>query len=193
MFAYRHRLAGQHGFIGKQVVATKQHGVRRDSVPFGEQQQVARYHFSSCDALRLAIPYDPCTRTGQIAQGGQNPFALLRLKYRHRDDEYDEAQQHQRVGYLAQQQINYASRDQQQEHRFAQHFSRNCVQVAWVGWGHLVVACLGQTLFGLGCGETVSGVHVAGIPALSGAKHTAIAFMMSAWPVNNAALVVHLG
>ena len=77
--AHRHRLAGQQRFVGHQVVAFDQDGVRRHPVALGEQQHVASNHIATGDPLRLTVADNPGTRTGQVAQCLQCPLGLALL------------------------------------------------------------------------------------------------------------------
>ena len=113
VFEHRNRLAGEHRFIGRQVVATEQHGICCDTIAFLEQDQVARRYLASRDALLLAVAYHQCTRAGKVAQRFQHPFALVLLGHGQGYDEQHEEQQHQRVFNAAKQQVDSARGDQQ--------------------------------------------------------------------------------
>ena len=92
-------------------------------------------------------------RAGKIAQRLQRPLGLALLVQRQSHDDEDEAQQHQRLAGIAQQQVHGSASDQQQKNRFAHHRESDGEQAAGFCGGQLVVSVLRQAARGFVLGQ----------------------------------------
>ncbi len=160
----RHPLADRHGFareqrfVGPHAIGRHQQGIGRHAITLAELEQVAAHHVAPGDALRLAVADDQRARAGEVAQrfDGALGLALLVQRERHGDDH--EAEQRQALLQVAEDEVERARREQQQEHRLAHRLGRDRQQRAVLPAGQRIGAVLGQALGGLGCAQARIGV-----------------------------------
>ena len=123
--AYRHRFAGEERLVHRKIRRAANHRVGRDAIALGEHEKVADHDLAPGDAPLLAVADHERPRARQITQRLERTLALAFLDERDADDHEHEREQHRRFALVAQQQIDDAAGDQQQEHRLAHDVGRD--------------------------------------------------------------------
>jgi hypothetical protein len=96
--------AGEHGGVGGHAVPLRQH------------EQITPRNVASGDADAAAVAHDEGPRARHVPQRLERPLGLVLLHERDAEDEHDEAQQHERLLPVAEEQVDAAARQQEQRH-----------------------------------------------------------------------------
>ena len=144
LFGHWLRFTGQKRLIGCEFMRLKQDAIRCDAIAFADNQNIIAHDFGTRDSHGTAIAHHQRARAGQIAQCAQSVVRAPFLKHRDQHDHQHETQKHQRFACITHGQVDTARAEQQQEHRFAQHFKDDHDQTAALAHPQLVGAVLGQ-------------------------------------------------
>ena len=142
--AYGDGLARQKGLVGVQVGARQYDSVRGNTVALGQHDDVAAYNVASRDSDPLAVAPHQGARARQVAQGIQRVLSAPLLYVGDADDDEDEPQQHERLGTVAEQEVERTTGEQQQEHRLLEDLEQHAYPAAFAGAGKLIGALLAQ-------------------------------------------------
>ena len=118
-FAHRCGLTRKQRLICLQAVDFKQHAVRRNAIPFGQQHDVAFDNVLARNANRLAVANHARLRAGQIAQRLHRALGLAFLVKRQREHDQHSAKQRDALERLTEHKVECSSGKQQQKHRLA--------------------------------------------------------------------------
>ena len=140
----RHGFAGEQRLIGGKVVARKDHGICRNSIPFGQYHEVIGDDLSARNSLSLPATDHQRPRAGEVTQGLQRPLRLSFLVKSDAQHHEDKAEEHQGFLHVPQDQVDRAAGQQQKEHRLSDHIPGGRKNAAALGRGKLVVAVLLQ-------------------------------------------------
>ena len=146
-FPDRDRFPGQEGFIHHDVIGKQENAVSRHTVAFRKDEHVAADDLAAGDPFLFAVPDNERPRAGEVPQRLQRPLGLLLLVDRYADDEDDKTHQHQALGEVAEDKIDQAACDQQDEHRLVDDFKNNPEDAALFRFGEFVVS-FGPEFFG---------------------------------------------
>ena len=160
LFAHWLGLAAEQGLVHHEVAAGQEHRVGRHPVPLGQQDQVAFHHLAAGNAHLVAVADNQGPGAGQLAQGGHGLLGLLLLVEGDAHDQQHEAQEHQGLAQVAQEQVDAAGPQEQQQHGLAHHPQGDGPNRAGLGRGQFVVAVRGETRRRLLGGETGPSVGV---------------------------------
>ncbi len=119
-----HRLAGEQRFVHLQL-AVQQLRVGGDAVALAQHQQVTAHHALAVDALLLAVSDHQRARSGEVAQRFERTLRLALLHQRDADHKENAAEQKNRLGPVAQCQIDAASGQQHQKHGLGEHIAHD--------------------------------------------------------------------
>lgn len=117
---HRHCLAGEQGFVHGKL-PLQQQGIRRNAVAFVQHQNILAHHFPARDAHLLTVPDHQCARGGKVTQGFQRSLRLALLGQGDADDDEHEAEQEQRLGPVAQREVDTARHQQHEKHWLGQY------------------------------------------------------------------------
>ena len=141
--ADRDRLARQQRLVDREVHGVEHDPIGRHAVPFGEQDDVLAHDLAPGNPALHAVPNHERSRARQIAQRSERALRLALLIERDADDEHHEHEEQHRVLdprrlLQADEEIDRAGSDEQQQHRLADHRERDLQQVARLGRRDLV-------------------------------------------------------
>jgi hypothetical protein len=122
LLVYRHRFAGEHGFIDAQIARLQQPHIRRQPVARGQQHHVTGHQLSRIDIVGMAIANHHGVRREHVADGLQRPLGLALLDEADAGIEQDHRQDHTGVHPMGHQ-----PRD---EGRCQQHVDQQVVELA---------------------------------------------------------------
>ena len=123
--------------------------VGRDAIAFGEDHEIAAHNLTPRDAPAFAVTDHEGARAREIAERLERMLRASCLDDRDRHDDEHEAEQHQRVGRLPEEEVHDARRDEHEEHGLAHHLEDDGEQVALLLRRKLVRSVLLQTSLGI--------------------------------------------
>ena len=120
-----------------------------DAVPFADEQQVARHDRRAGNPHRHAVAHDERAWARQVAQRVQRPLGLPLLDERDADDDEAGADEREGIAHGAEDEIQATGREQEQQHRLAQHVLRDGQRVLRARRRQLIGPLAGEADVGL--------------------------------------------
>jgi hypothetical protein len=142
------RLTGEERFVNREIRGRHDHRVGGNPVTFLEQEEVVADDVASRNAALLSVADHQRPGAGQVPQLIEGTLRLVLLVQRDPRDQEDEAEEHQGLVRIAQDDVDRTARDEQEEHRLAQHFTGNRQEAAVSGGRQIVVALDAQPFGG---------------------------------------------
>ena len=136
----RHRLAGEQRLVYGEAHRGDQDGIGGDAVALLEQDDIAADDIPSGDFLLDAVPDHRGARTRQVAKCVQGAFGFAFLVEGDAHDDEDKAHEHQGFLDIANEQVDDAAGNQQEEHRFLDHFQGDGENATRLALGQFVIA-----------------------------------------------------
>src|SRR5262249_7684259 len=115
--AHRRRFPGEERLVRGEGRARDERAIGRHAVALAEEKDVAPDHLAAGDARARAVPDPAGARARQVAERLERPLGLLFLVQRDRGDQDDEAEQHQGLLAIAEDEVDRAAGEEQEEHR----------------------------------------------------------------------------
>src|SRR5690348_13944853 len=144
--AHEHRFAGEERFVNRETGRGADGCIGGNAVTLRQYQHIATYHLATGDSLPVSISYHQRTWAGKIAEGIQRTLGFMFLVERDPDHDKDRQEQDKRFLQFAEEKIDDAAADEQQEHGFADDFQRDSGHTAPLVCRQFVVAFLFQPL-----------------------------------------------
>ena len=151
--AHRHRFPGEQGLVGAHTICRDEQCIGGHAVALAQLQQVAAHHVTAGNALRAAVAHHQRTRAGEIAQRLDGAFGPAFLEQRQRQRHQHEAEERHSLLQVAEQQVQRARREQQQEHRLAHRLEGDGQQRAVLAARQRIRSVRCEPQRGFGCGE----------------------------------------
>jgi hypothetical protein len=153
--ADRDRLPRQQRLVDLQIAALDEHGVGRDAIALGQDDEIAANDLAPGDARALPVADHERARAAQVAQRLEHALGARFLHDRDEDGHRGERDEHDRFLQAADDQVDDAAAEQEREHGLAQHVGDDAPDGAAAAAGEFVVA------LGLQARLDVSGVEAA--------------------------------
>ena len=131
--------------------------VRRNAVAFREDQDVAERYLAPRDALLHTVADHERARARHVPQGFQSPLRLVFLIDRNRHDEGHEAEEHQRLLRVSQDDIDQTAGTEEEEDGIFRDFEGDAEKSGAFGRGKFVVPFAAQARGGFVCREALDG------------------------------------
>ena len=150
---HRDRLSGEKGLVRREAHRLEEHAVGRHAVALREDDEVARHHLAAGDPALVPIAHDERARAREIAQSVQSALRLARLVQGKPHDPEDGCEEDESFLAVAQENIDPAAREKEQDHRLFQDLGGESRETPAPRGRQLVRALGGETRHGLGLGE----------------------------------------